>query len=126
MSAPSAVSGQRAGRMTMNELRLVKKVDKASTSLMTVMSTNELMPTAILTVRKSGGTASLPYFVIKLEQARINSYNVNSVLTEDGTPALMEHLALSFKTINVDYTMQSGTGGGTGTSNFQGAAAPEN
>ena len=125
MTAPSAINGQRTGRVTLSELRLVKKVDKSSTSLMAVMSNNETMPTATLTVRKSGGTSSLPYFIVKLTQARINTYNVNSMVGEDGSPVLMEHLSLSFKSITIDYTPQSGTGAGTGTSSFTGSAGPE-
>jgi type VI secretion system secreted protein Hcp len=125
MTAPSAVSGQRTGRVTLGELRLVKRVDKSSTSLMAVMSNNELMPTVTLTVRKAGGAASLPYFIVKLTQARINTYNVNSTVGEDGAPVLMEHLSLSFKSITIDYTPQSATGAGTGTSSFTGTAGPE-
>jgi type VI secretion system secreted protein Hcp len=125
MSAPSAVSGQRTGRVTLNELRIVKRVDKSSTGLMAVMSNNELMPNVVLTVRKAGGSASLPYFIVKLTNARINTYTVNSQQGDDGAPELVENLALSFKSITVDYTPQSGAGGAVATSSFTGTAGPE-
>src|SRR5262245_4875892 len=72
MTAPMAMGGARSGRVTLNELRLVKRVDKSSTALMSVMNTNDAITTATLTVRKAGGTTPLPYFLVKLKQARIN------------------------------------------------------
>ncbi|MFM2119560.1 MAG: hypothetical protein RL722_1028 [Pseudomonadota bacterium] len=123
MSSPSAVGGSPTGRVAMKELRIVKKADKASTALMAVMSSNELLPKVELTVRKSGGSA-LPYFVVKLEQARICAYEVRSGLGADGAPTLTEELALSFKAITVDYTVQTGTGAAGGTSSFTAQAGP--
>ncbi len=125
MSAPSAVSGQRTGRVTLNELRIVKKVDRASTALMAVMSNNEIMPNVVLTVRKAGGSSALPYFVVKLSNARINGYTVNSQIGPDDAPELVENLALTFKSITVEYTPQSGAGGAVATSSFTGMAGPE-
>ncbi|MBU6258898.1 MAG: type VI secretion system tube protein Hcp [Burkholderiales bacterium] len=124
MQAPSAVSGQRTGRVSLGELRLVKRVDKASTSLMAIMNNNELLTTATLTVRKSGG-AALPYVVVKLEKARINAYDVHSSAGADGEPVLTEHLALSFAKITFDYVPQTTTGGGGGGSSFTGMTGPD-
>lgn len=125
MSAPTAMGGQRAGRVTLNELRLVKRVDKSSTALMAVMNTNDAITSATLTVRKAGGTTALPYFVVKLKQARINSYSVHSQIGEDGSPVLMENLSLTFKEITIDYTPQSGAGIGGGASSFTGQTGPD-
>jgi len=125
MSAPSAVSGQRTGRVQLGELRIVKRVDKASTSLMTVMSTNEVMSNVVLTVRKSDGNRTTPYFFIKLTQARISGYSVSSSFGSGGMPVLTEDLALSFKSVTIDYVaLVSGTGSGA-TSSFTGMAGPE-
>jgi type VI secretion system secreted protein Hcp len=126
MTAPSALGGQRTGRVQLSELKIVKRADKASTSLMAVLNTNEVMPNAVLTVRKAAGSGPpLPYFVVKLTQARINSYAVNSTIGHDGTPELLEHLSLSFKSITIDYTPQSATGAGMGASSFTGQAGPD-
>jgi type VI secretion system secreted protein Hcp len=124
MSSPSAVGGQPAGRVAMKELRIVKKADKASTALMSVMSTNELLPKVELTVRKAGGNSPLPYFVVKLEQARINGYDVHSGIGVDGGPALTEQISFTFKTITIDYTLQSSTGSAVGASSFTGQSGP--
>ena len=124
MAAPSAVGGDRRA-VQLSELKLVKRADRASTALMSVLSDNEIMPTVVLTVRKSGGAGmSLPYFVVTLAQARINSYNINSTVGEDGAPLLMEHLSLTFTSITVDYTPQTGTGGAAGACSFTGNAGP--
>lgn len=125
MSAPTAIGGARAGRVTLNELRLVKRVDKSSTALMSVMNTNDVLTTATLTVRKAGGSAPLPYFVVKLKQARINAYSVHSQIGEDGSPVLMENVALTFREITIDYTPQAGTGLGGGASSFTGMTGPD-
>jgi len=125
MTAPMAMGGQRTGRVTLNELRLVKKADKSSTALMSVLNNNEAITTATLTVRKSGGSAPLPYFVVTLKGARINSYNVHSQIGDDGSPVLMENLSLTFKEITITHTPQAGTGLGMGGSSFTGTTGPE-
>lgn len=125
MSAPSAVGGQRTGRTQMKEVTIYKRVDKASTSLMIVMSTNELLTTVELAVRKSGGQASLPYWVMKLEKSRVNGYDVETTIDVDGAPILRECLKLTFRSVSIDYTAQNNTGGGSGGSNFSGDAGPD-
>ena len=125
MSAPSAVGGQRTGRTLMNELTLVKRVDKASTALMSVMKSNELLTTAVLSVRKAGGQSPLPYYLMTLSQARITAYAVQSDTGDDGGPVLTESLSLAFKSVTIDYTVQSEAGGSLGSSSFTGDAAPD-
>jgi type VI secretion system secreted protein Hcp len=122
MSAPSAVDGRRAGRVAMGALRIVKRVDRATTAFMSVMNNNEIMPKVVLSVRKAGGTTALSYFVLTLDQARISAYEVCSEPAADGTPVLTEHVSMTFKTITVDYTAQTTTGGASGASSFTGQA----
>ena len=125
MSAPTAVGGQRTARTQFRELKIVKTVDNASTALMSVMTTNELMPTVVLTVRKSGGlNASLPYFKMTLEGARISEYDVQSDVNSTGAPTLTEHVSFSFKRVTIDYTLQGGDGGGRGGTQFSADAGP--
>ncbi len=126
MSAPSTVGGQRSGRTSLDELKLVKRVDKASTALMAVLNTNDVLSSVVLTVRKSGGAnQSLVFFVLTLSQARVTSYQVSSTDDADGSPVLMEHIGMSFKSITIGYTPQSGAGGATGTSEFAAQAGPD-
>ena len=125
MSAPSAVGGQRTGRTLMKEVRIVKCVDKASTALMTVMRSNELLTSAVLSVRKSGGALPLPYFVMTLDQARITAYDVESAVNDDGAPVLRESIALTFKKVTIGHTVQNDQGAGMGASSFTGDAGPD-
>ena len=125
MTAPSAVGGTRTARLLMGELKVIKRVDKASTALMTVMKTNELLTSAVLSVRKAGGASPLPYLIVTLGNARIIGYEVQSDVDERGAPTLTEHWGLAFKTITVDHTVQSETGASRGASSFSAEAGPE-
>lgn len=116
MSAPSAIEGQRTGRVLVKELRLVKRVDRASTALMSVMRNNELLTTAVLSVRKAGGTDPLPYLTITLGKARVVAYEVESDVTPDGAPTLTERIGLHFLELTVDYEPQGSGGAGGGAS----------
>ena len=69
MSAPSTVGGQRSGRTSLDELKIVKRVDKASTALMAVLNTNDVLSTVVLTVRKSGGTPETRNGMLEVERA---------------------------------------------------------
>ncbi|MCU0940356.1 MAG: type VI secretion system tube protein Hcp, partial [Burkholderiaceae bacterium] len=124
MTAPSAVGGTRTGRTLLGELKLVKRTDKASTALMSVMRNNEILSSAVLSVRKAGGTA-LPYFVMKLNDARVNAFTVQSEISADGAPVLTEHLSLTYKSISIEYTVQTSKGGSQSTSSFVAETAPE-
>lgn len=122
MDVPMAIGSQTPGRVQMREIRIVKQVDRASTALMAVMNNNEVLSSAVLTVRKSGGTSPLPYFVVKLEKARIVNYDVQSSVSSEGAPVLVEHFSMAFKKIDVQHSMQSPSGGGVGNSNFMAEA----
>ncbi|MBX3600464.1 MAG: type VI secretion system tube protein Hcp [Rubrivivax sp.] len=113
MSAPSAINGQRTGRLQVKELLLVKRADRASTALMAVMRNNEVLSSAVLSVRKAGGNDPLPFMIITLNRARIVAYDIESDTLPDGAPTLTEKIALHFQDMTVDYEPQ-GTGGAGG------------
>jgi len=117
-SLRDVATGGPAGRRRLEHLKLVKRVDRASTALMSVLSFNELIKEAVLSVRKAGGQDPLPYLVVTLRSARIVSYNIESERSPEGAPVLMEHLALGFESIQVDYTQQDAAGTGLGQSSF--------
>jgi type VI secretion system secreted protein Hcp len=100
------------------------RADKASTSLMAVMKNNELLTSAVLSVRKAGGTP-IPYFVMTLSQARIIGFELQSDLSPEGAPVLTEHLSLTYKSISIEYSVQGDKGIALSTSNFMADAAPE-
>src|SRR5262249_10116669 len=51
---PSLGGGGATGKASINELKVLKKVDSASTALMLALRTNEAIQKAVLTLRKAG------------------------------------------------------------------------
>jgi type VI secretion system secreted protein Hcp len=116
MRASSAMAGGGAAAKTaLDSLNIVKRVDSASTALMSVMRSNELIKKAVLTVRKAGSNP-IEYFIVTIENARITSYDVSTV--EGASYQMVEKLTLSFQKISIDYYPQDGTGSRKGGSNF--------
>ena len=104
--APAVVGGTTPkGRAAMSELTVLKRVDQSTPTLMALLRTHKLTPSATLTVRKAG-TTPLPYFKLELTNVR-----VTSLLTDTSGPDLVDRLRLGFTKIKVTYTpQQSGTG----------------
>jgi type VI secretion system secreted protein Hcp len=122
-SAPTAIGGSRTARMQFGELKIVKRMDKASTAMMVVANTNEEFRECVLSVRKAGGSESLPYCVVTLGGARIVRFELHSSFV-DGAPAVVESWGIAFVKIQIDYVMQSELGARTGSTSFTGDAAP--
>ena len=118
MRAQTAMSGGGAsGKSTLNELRIVKRVDRASTGLMAAMRNNDLIKKAVLTVRKAGGTA-LEYFKVTIQSGRVTLLEVQS--GEAAMEAeLVENLSLAFEKISVEYVPQGADGQARGGMVFE-------
>ncbi len=118
MRAQTAMgSAGSASKTSFTELRVVKQVDSASTGLMSAMRNNDAIKKAVLTVRKAGGSA-LEYFRITLQNGRITQLEVQS--GEGGAGAtLVEHLALAYQKISVEYVPQGPDGQARGGMLFE-------
>ena len=114
--------GTKAAHTTLQELVVRKMVDRASTGLMSALRNNEVIKKAVLTVRKAGGTASLPFLTITLEKARIVSHKLGNV--QDGAPELSEELRIAFFKIQVEYKPQDASGAGRGVNTFETEVQP--
>ncbi len=68
---------------------------------------------------------ALPYWVMTLEKARINAYDVETAIDVDGAPILREVITFAYRTVSIDYTLQGGTGAGMSASNFTGDTGPD-
>ncbi|HKB12295.1 MAG TPA: type VI secretion system tube protein Hcp [Vicinamibacterales bacterium] len=118
MQGKSALGGGAAtGKATMRELRIVKKVDKASTALMSALRTNEVIKEGILTLRKTG-TSKIEYFKITISDGRVMSLDVEAG-DDSGTATLLERVSFSFNKIAVEYTPQGGDGMPQGSTTFE-------
>jgi len=114
---PSLAGGVASGKATIRELRIVKKVDKASTAMMSALRTNEVIKEAVLTLRKTGKTP-LEYLKITINQGRIVSLEIEAGDTGGGS-TLVERVSFSFNKIEVEYTPQGGDGQPLGGTMFQ-------
>lgn len=104
-AAGDAVAGQAMGRRSYRQLTITKRLDSASTALMSAVATNDEVRSAKLCLRKAGGMQQ-DYFTMTLEKARVATYDIEA--GADGEP--MERVTLSFQKINIEYRVQSPTG----------------
>jgi type VI secretion system secreted protein Hcp len=114
---PSLGGGGASGKATMRELRITKRLDKASTPLMAALRTNEPITEATLTLRKIG-KSPLEYFTIKIENGRVTSIEIEAG-DASGSPTLVERVSLSFQKISVQYTPQAPDGSAQGATSFE-------
>ena len=112
MQAPaSPAAGQAAGKATISELHIVKRVDQSSPTLMNFLRGNKVVTQAQLSVRKAG-EKPLEYFKIELENVR-----VTSLKTESEDAELVERVTLGFVKVRVSYIPQAATGARGGGAN---------
>jgi type VI secretion system secreted protein Hcp len=109
--------GGATGKATMRELRIIKKVDKASTALMSALRTNEAIKEGVLTLRKTGGS-KLEYLKITIQDGRVTALDIEAG-DSSGSSTLLEKVSFSFNKIAVEYTPQGGDGMPQGTSTFE-------
>jgi type VI secretion system secreted protein Hcp len=114
MESSTAIGGGSTGaRTSLSALRIVKGVDAATTPLMSVMRSGEIIKKGVLTVRKAGGV-QIDYFTITIERGRIVSMEVAS----GAGPELTEQLSIVFEKIEVQYFAQDDKGARKGGSVF--------
>ena len=115
MQAKSSLGGGVAsGKASVRELKVVKKIDSASTALMSALRSNEPIQKAVLTLRKAG-KSQLEFFKVTIEQGRVTSFDVEGGDASGGTDVL-ENVSFSFNKISVEYVPQGKDGqpmGGT-------------
>lgn len=118
MQGKSSLGGGTAsGKATMRELRIVKKLDKASTALMSALRTNEVIKEGVLTIRKTGGS-KLEYLKITINDGRVMALDVEAG-DDKGNSNLVERVSFSFNKISVEYTPQGGDGLPQGATTFE-------
>ena len=111
------------GRASIHELKITKSVDTASTALMWALRTNEVISSAILTVRKAG-SKPLEFLKITLGDARVSSIEIEGGVPP-GSIGVVEVVTFAFNKINIDYTGQGKDGQSLGSRNFQDEFHPQ-
>ena len=120
MSAGSAVgSGKATARRTYKHLTICKRIDSASTALMSALATNDEVKEARLAMRRAGGE-QVDYFAIVLGGARVVGIDLD--VDAAGTP--IERVQFSFTKVDVEYRRQEGSGQAGGSSLFSDEVLP--
>ena len=122
MDGNATAFGAKAAHTTLQELVVRKAVDSASTGLMSALRSNEVIKKAVLTVRKAGGVASVPFLTVTVEKARIVSHRMTNAV--EGAPDLTEEVRIAFYKVQVEYRPQDESGAGKGVNTFETEVQP--
>jgi type VI secretion system secreted protein Hcp len=113
-SAASAIGHTVAtSRRSYTGLTVVKKIDLATTPLMSALATNDEVTEAKLSLRRAGGDQEL-YFTITLKSARVTAVEHHFDSAGDTT----ESVTFVFTKVEVEYTPQKSTGQRGGSTTF--------
>jgi type VI secretion system secreted protein Hcp len=114
LSASSGIGGTLAtSRRSYTALTIHKRIDAATTPLMSALATNDSVKEARLTLRRAGGNQE-DFFIITLKDARIVS--VQHIGDADGSTR--ESVGIAFIKVEVEYRPQKATGGRSGSTTF--------
>ncbi len=96
--------GRRLGGACIQDMSLVKYIDKASIDLIMSVTTATQHDEATLTLVKNTGDASLAYLVIEMRDVSISSFSTGGSVGED---RMTENLTLKFSEALWTYTEQA-------------------
>lgn len=114
ISGHAALGGGNATeRRSYSAFTIEKRIDRASTGLMSALAANDEVKEAKLTLRRAGGKQE-EYFVITLSGARVSSIAQDT--DADGYPR--ETVTIVFTKVDVEYTPQLSTGQRGGSTSF--------
>ena len=100
-------------------LVVLKRLDSASSGLLSALATNDEIKEAKLTMRKAGGDV-LDYFKLTLSGARV--VNVDVSVDAQGLP--VEKVVFTFTKVEVEYQRQAGLGASGGAFTFNDEVLP--
>ena len=104
-----------SGKANFQDISITKYIDLSSAKLMESVSVGTHFPEASIAVRKAGGKTKLDYYVIKLKNVMVTSYQTGGSGGED---RLTESLTLTFAHVEVKYQAQSDGGEKAGDTPF--------
>lgn len=104
------------GKASVQELKIVKGIDTASTALMWALKNNEVIVSAVLTVRKAG-SKPLEFLKITLEDARVSTIAIEGGVPP-GSVGIVEVVTFAFNKILITYVGQGKDGQSLGGRDF--------
>lgn len=105
LTTSSAGGGGGTGKATFHDLSFTHKIDKASPVLMQSCATGVHIPTATISVRKTG--SSEDYLKYDLTDVIITSAQIGGNPTADGP---IEQISLNYAKVNISYRPQNQNG----------------
>ena len=100
-----SASGGGAGKVDVHDLQITKHIDAASPTLALSCAKGTHYYSAVLTMRKAGGTA-LEYVTLTLTDVIVSSYSVS----ESGGDQMQDTVALNFAKFKYSYQPQDNKG----------------
>jgi type VI secretion system secreted protein Hcp len=104
-----AGGGAGAGKVSIQDMVVTKKVDKSSPILFSFCCMGQHIDKGTLTVRKAGGKAALEYLKIGMEKIFITGFQQTGA---DGQEELTEQVTLNFRKVSIEYAPQKDEGAG--------------
>lgn len=101
--------GLGAGKVQVKDMRFTKEIDKSTAAIMLHCCNGKHIPSALLTVRKSGGEEPVEYLKIKLQDILVSSYGNSGHATQDDK--VTEEFTFNFAKYVTTYTEQTEEGG---------------
>jgi type VI secretion system secreted protein Hcp len=99
--------GMGAGKVDVQDISLVKYVDKASPTIMLKCAQGKHFPKVELVVRKAGGDEPLEYFKLQMDDVIVTSYSTGGSGGED---RLTESISFNFAKVKSTYAVQTKAG----------------
>jgi type VI secretion system secreted protein Hcp len=120
VAASSALGATQAtARRSYRGLTVIKRIDSATTALMSALVTNDEIKEARLTMRKAG-SEQMDYFLVTLGNARVAALDHAT----DAQGNTQETVTLVFAKVTVEYRPQKSTGGRGGAFVFEDEVIP--
>ncbi|MFZ4573563.1 MAG: Hcp family type VI secretion system effector [Phycisphaerales bacterium] len=107
----AAGTGAGSGKCELKNLAFSKKIDKSSPVLFQKSATGEHIPTALLVVRKAGGT-QLEFVKVKMTDVVVSKFDTGGAGAGDDIPT--ENVELNFTQIEFEYQAQDAKGAAAG------------
>jgi type VI secretion system secreted protein Hcp len=104
-------TGGGTGKVSVQDIHISKKVDKATPTLMAYCCSGQHFDKATLTVYKAGGDKPVEYLKIIMDQVIISSISHGGV---DGNETVSESVSLNFAKYKVTYVPQEAKGMASG------------
>jgi type VI secretion system secreted protein Hcp len=119
-SPTDVVSHMATGRVRYGDLIVYKHIDAASTALMTMLATNEVIRKAVLSARRQG-VDNDDYLTITIAKGRVTGYELHQA--DDAEGRLVERITMTYESVEVAYVGQDLSGARSGATSFMGVTS---